>query len=527
MSAARLVPRYAALAAACALASGCSLLHPVGPDYHAPSATSATLDAARDKAFSPQSPPGPWWQLYGDPVLDGYVAEALRENRDLRAAATRIEATQSILDQAKAAQLPQTNVDLNGGRQRNWIYGSPVLLVFNAINASIGASYELDLFGRVRRSIESASASVEEQQFAFAATQIRVAASTVGYYVGACQANAAIAAAKRTVQVDQDMLDATQRLARHGATSELDVTRTQALLESNRAQLPALEAQRTAALYALAVMLGRQPDKYPPEAAQCQAPPTLAQPLPVGDGLALLRRRPDIAQAERALATATANIGVATADLYPDISLGASFGFSGSNLSNTFSTTGRTWTLGPVINWTFPNVAVAKAKIRAAGASADLAKTQYDNTVLNALKETGTALDSYARQLDRHAQLRQARDLSRKAFDQATQLHRHGAVPYLDVLTALKSLAQAEQQFVNASGEVAADQVAVFYALGGGWDGAAQRAADLAKAAAESRHDGAPADGADGAAGGSGAAGSDSAGTASAAARARQAPEAH
>lgn len=497
MSTARLALRHAALAATCALAGGCSLLPPVGPDYRAPDAISATLGAAHDKAFSPQSPPGPWWQLYRDPTLDSYVTEALRENRDLRAAATRIEATQSILDQAKAAQLPQTGINVNGGRQRNWIDGSPTLMVFNLINASIGASYELDLFGHVRRSIESASASVEEQQFAFAATQIRVAAGTVAGYVGACQANAALAAARRTVRVDEDMLAATQRLAGHGATSQLDVTRAQAELESSRAQLPALESQRMAALYALAVMLGRQPDSYPIQAAQCQAAPTLTQPLPAGDGLALLRRRPDVAQAERALASATANIGVATADLYPEVSLGASFGFSGSNLSNTFSTAGRTWTLGPVINWTFPNVAVAKAKIRAAGANADQAKALYDSTVLNALKETETTLDAYARQLDQHAQLRQARNLSRTALDQATQLHRRGAVPYLDVLIAQKSLAQAEQQFISAAGAVAVDQVAVFYALGGGWDDAAQRAADHAKAAAESRYNGARADSTD------------------------------
>jgi outer membrane protein, multidrug efflux system len=494
VSAARTPLRRAAIAAACLAASGCSLLHPVGPDYRAPAVTSATLDAAHSKAFSPQSPPGPWWQLYRDPVLNAWVEEALRENRDLRAAATRIETTRSMLDEARAAQLPQTSIDINGGRQRNWIYGSPVLMVFNSINASIGASYELDLFGRVRRSIESASASVEEQQFAFAAAQIRVAAGTVGYYVAACQANAALAAAKRTVQVDQDALATTRQLAGRGATSQLDVTRAQAQIENDRAQLPALESQRMAALYALAVMLGRQPDRYPPEAAQCQTPPTLAQPLPVGDGLALLRRRPDVAQAERALAAATANIGVATADLYPQVSLGASFGVSGSNMSNTFSTTGRTWTLGPLIQWTFPNVAVADAKIRAAGANADRAKSEYDGTVLNALKETETALDGYARELDRHAQLGQARDLTRTAFEQASRLYKHGVAPYLDVLVAQKSLAQAEQQLVNASGAVAADQVAVFYALGGGWDDAAQRAADQAKAAADSRHAGDSAD---------------------------------
>jgi outer membrane protein, multidrug efflux system len=494
VNAARYSRLCAALAAGCMLASGCSLLHPVGPDYKRPEPPKATLDAARSTAFSPQSPPGPWWKLYDDSILDGYVEEALRENRDLRGAASRIEIMQALLDQAKSAQFPSTTVSTNTARQRNWIDGSPYLLVYNSINASLGVSYELDLFGRIKRSIEAASASADEQQFAFAATQIRIVASTVGAYAGACQANAALAAAKRTVQIDEDSLNTTRRLAGGGVTSRLDVTRAKAQLEADRAQLPTIESQRMTALYALAVMLGREPAQYPEAAAQCQAPPAIAQPLPVGDGLALLRRRPDIAQAERALASATADIGVATANLFPQVSLGASVGFSGSNLSNTFSAIGRTWNIGPAMQWTFPNVAATEAQIRRAGALADLAKSNYDSTVLNALRETESALDRYASELDHQARLKEARDTSRTAFEEARQLYRHGVVPYLDVLSAQKSLAQAEQQRVNSAGAVSADQVAVFYALGGGWDDAAQKAAEQAKAAAESRVEGASAD---------------------------------
>jgi NodT family efflux transporter outer membrane factor (OMF) lipoprotein len=486
--------RRASLVAACAFASGCSFFHPVGPDYRSPAETAATLNAAKGKAFSPESPPGPWWRLYSDSILDGYVDEALRENRDLRAAASRIEMAQAQLDQAKSAQWPSTSVSANGGRQRDWIDGSPVLMIYNSINAKISASYELDLFGRIRRSIEAASASTEEQQFAFAATQIRVVASTVGAYVGVCQANASLASVRRTVQIDKDELATLQQLAKGGTTSQFDVTRARARLESDSAQLPTIEAQRMSSLYALAVLLGRQPDRYPAEAAQCQAPPTIARPLPVGDGLALLRRRPDVAESERALASATAGIGVAIANLYPQISLGASFGFSGSNMNNTFNTIGRTWSLGPLVQWTFPNVEATEAQIHQAGASADLAKASYDSTVLNALKETSSALDSYARELAHWDGLRQSRDSNRVALEQAQKLYRHGVVPYLDVLSAQKSLAQAEEQLVKSAGAVASDQVAVFYALGGGWDETAQAAAAQAMAAMHSRQTGAAAD---------------------------------
>jgi outer membrane protein, multidrug efflux system len=494
LSRARSLFRYAALVTGCAVAVGCSLIHPAGPDYHPPVPTNAALDASRGKAFAPESPPGPWWQLYRNSELDGYVAEALRENLDLRAAASRIEIMNSLVDEAKAARFPSTSVSASAERQRNWIDGSPFLMVYNAIGASLGVSYELDLSGRIRRSIESASASAEEQQFAFAATQIRVVADTVSAYVGVCQANAALVAAQQTVQIDTDSLAISQKLAKGGIAGQLDVTRARAQLEADEAQLPTIESQRQMALYALAVMLGRTPDRYPHEAVQCQVAPAIAQPLPVGDGLALLRRRPDVAESERALAAATANIGVATANLYPQVSIGASVGFSGSNLSNTFNAAGRTWSIGPALQWTFPNVAATEAQIHRAGASADLARSNYDKVVLNALKETESALNAYSKELERHATLQQARETSRVAFEQAKKLYLHGVVSYLDVLIAQKALAQAQEDLVNSAGVVSADQIAIFLALGGGWDDAAQRAADQARAAAESRQSGAGVD---------------------------------
>ncbi|WP_321967862.1 TolC family protein [Burkholderia cepacia] len=492
MSAARRF-RAAVVTAVSALAAGCSLLHPIGPDYRSPAQTDAMLGGASGAPFSPEAPPGPWWRLYRDPALDRYIDEALRENRDLRAAASRLQIAQAQLDQAEAAWLPTTSVTARAARARDSVPGVPGLHVSNTLSAALGVSYELDLFGRIRRSTEAATASVDAQQFAFAATQIRIAASTASAYAGACQSNAALAVARRTVQVDADTLETTQRLANGGSASQVDVIRARAQLASDRARLPVLDAQRTASLYALATLLGRQPDRYPREAAQCAAPPTLAQPMPVGDGLALLRRRPDIAQAERTLASATAGIGVAAAGLYPQISIGLSVGAIGTTPANALRANGRTWSVGPLMQWTFPNRAIADALLRQAGANADLAKTNYDATVLNALKETDSALDAYARELDHHDQLQQARDDNRAALAQVQRLYGRGATPYLDVLVAQKSLAEAEQQLVDSAGAIASDQIAVFAALGGGWDDAAQRAAEQAAAAAASRRDGAPA----------------------------------
>ncbi|WP_069357725.1 efflux transporter outer membrane subunit [Burkholderia cenocepacia] len=479
-----MLERLATIGVCACLAAGCSLFRPAGPNYKQP-AVSVTLGTSNQTAFSPDAPPERWWELYQDPVLNNYAETAMRENLDLRAAASRLSIAQALLDQTVAQQWPSTNVSTSLERSRGTM---PKVSVGNSISATLGASYEVDLFGRIRRATEASRANVEEQQFAFAATQIQVVANTISAYLGICNANAALNAAYRTIRVDRDTYVTTRRLAEGGTSSQLDVTRARAQLESDRASIPPLETQRSTALYALATLLGRQPSNPPPEALQCHKPPTLRRPLPVGDGLALLRRRPDVAQAERALAAATANIGVATANLYPQVSIGLSVGTAAPTLPDALRAASRIWSLGPMLQWTFPNQAIARAQLRETSATADLAMTTYDNTVLSALKEAETALQSYVWELDHQAGLQRTRDESQTAFDQAWQLYRQGATSFLDLLSAQKSLALSEQQLVVSKGALATDQVTVFLALGGGWNDYAQRAADNAKTAAERRN---------------------------------------
>lgn len=467
------------------LVSGCSLPHPLGPDYRRPD-TNATLSASSDNAFTLDTPPDHWWELYEDALLNTYASIALRENLDLRVAASRLLVAQSLLDQTSAQQWPSTDASVSFERSRGPMRGLGGR-VQNSMSASLSASYEIDLFGRIRRAMEASIANVEEQQFAFAATQIQIVANTITAYIEICNANAAIDAANRTIAIDNDTYFATQRLADGGSASRLDVTRARAQLESDRSSVPPLEAQRSAAQFALATLLGRQPSDAPTEATRCRKPPTLTRPLPVGDGLALLRRRPDIAQAERALASATASIGIATASLYPQITIGLSVGSTAPTIPDALRAASRTWSLGPVLQWTFPNQAIGRAQLREAGANADIAMTTYESTVLSALKETETALQKYARELDHYASLRRARDDNQLAFEQARKLYLQGATSFLDLLSAQKSLTVSEQQLVTSAGSVATDQVSVFLALGGGWNDFAQRAADQAKTAAEHR----------------------------------------
>lgn len=474
--------------------SACTLFHPIGPDARAPTppsgdakdpaAAGASIDAAEAKHFSADPLPGKWWQLYDDASLNEIVTEALAQNRDLRSTAATLEGARSALDEARAAWLPTTSLAVSDERERGDEYGVVGLHRHNAAAASLDISYEVDLFGRIRRAVEAANATYEAQQYAFAAAQLQLVANTVSAYALVCQDNQSLATTQRLIDLTQSQLDVTRKLAQFGASSNVDVLRAQAQLQTQQATLPTIRGQRQSALFALAILLGRPPTHYPASAAACMAPPQIHQALPVGDGMALLRRRPDVAEAERKLASATAGIGVAMAALYPQVSLGVGVGGQGTSLSGAMRATGRTWDFGPMIHWTFPNVVIARAQVKGQEASAHAALASYDQTVLTALKEADSALDSYARALEHDAALKQTRDTDREAYAQVQRLYLRGSSPYLDVLTAQQTLVDVEQQLVSSNATVSSDQVQVFKALGGGWGGSAQQAAIDAQAQA-------------------------------------------
>lgn len=462
--------------------AGCSWFHPVGPDYHAPGKPKALpLENADEAVFSRQAPVDAWWQLYRDPAVQSLVRQALHNNLDLRAAAASLRQSQAALDEARTQWLPSTDLSVSASRRRGNVYGSPLLQETSGFISGLTVSYELDLFGRIRRTVEQSRASEEAQQYAFVAAQLQVAASTVQAYALACQSQAQLDVANHSIAISRQLLEVTGRLASGGASSELDVTRARAQLASSQSAVAPLQAQRNGALYALAVLLGEPPEHPPAAAATCARPPTVQQVIPVGDGLALLRRRPDVNQAERELQVASAGIGVAKAALWPTVSIGLGYGGAGGTIPSMFEASDRTWSAGPLLHWTIPNRRLAHAQIASARAGLDVALARYDGVVLNALKETEGALDDYARALDHREALIKVRDADATALAQATRLYRRGASPYLDMLTAQQTLAGSEASLALADGAVAADQIAVFLSLGGSWDAKAQQAADEAQ----------------------------------------------
>ena len=487
MRASALVTRAGTLALAASLAA-CAF-SPVGPNYSVPAAAiinrpgagaafaQAPAAAASDASSSFVDAPLPphWWRLYQDPRLDALIEKALAHNTDLRMALANLRKAEAADDAVAGQKKPKLSVEGGPafGHVSGLTYLAPNYVPPSGWEYGVGASlsYEPDLFGRLQRAIEASHDDTDAAQAALDLVRVNVAAGTARAYADACATGLRIASAERSTELQKQALDISVRLQQAGRVGITDAARARSQLQVLRAAIPPLQARRQAALYRLATLTGDLPQDFSRDVGACVVPPRVAGAIPVGDGAALLRRRPDIRQAERQLAASTATIGVVTADLYPRVTLGLSVGSEG--LGNDFLGKDTfSYSIGPLISWTIPDTGVVRARIAQANASTEGALARFDGTVLTALRETETALDVYARELDRHAALQSARDESATVADQARRLYQSGRTGYLDALDAERGLASSEATLAASDAELADDQVSLFLALGGGWEAA-------------------------------------------------------
>jgi NodT family efflux transporter outer membrane factor (OMF) lipoprotein len=369
-----------------------------------------------------------------------------------------------VLRETRAGRLPTTDLSASASYGKEPGFDADTLY-----DAGLDASYQLDLFGGIRRAIEASRADVEALRAALDTTRISVAAETVRAYADACSAGQQLAVARESLRIQEQTFDLTRRLFEGGRGTALETGQAGAQLELVRSAVPTLEAQRQAALFRLSVLTGRPPAQYPAEAARCERAPALAGPIPVGDGAALLARRPDIRRAERELAAATARVGVATADLYPKVTLGGSVGLTSTSIGGLSSSDAFRFSLGPLISWSFPNTAVARARVAQAQASAAGALANFDGTWLQALQETETALTRYARELDRREGLRRGRGQAAEAARIARLRYQSGRESFQVVLDAERSLSAIEAELARSEAQLSDNLVSLFLALGGGW----------------------------------------------------------
>lgn len=431
---------------------------PAPPPTIAPPSASGPFAATPVASVTPL--PDDWWRLYEDPALDALVAASLAANADLRVAYANLDGARAALRGARAAQLPQTTIEsgltLDGTRAQP----SASAIPSTDWDVAATASWDVDLFGRLRAGALAARADAEAQQAALDGVRVAVVADTVQAYVELCGATRAIADARDISTAQERSLALVREQLSAGDVSPLELSQAATLAASTRAAIAPFEAQRANALYRLATLQGRPAGEARAFDIRCAASPRLRTAAPVGDGTALLLRRPDIREAERKLTAAAARIGVARADLYPRLNLGGALGL----LTGGFSATAT-----PLVSWAFPNQEPARAKLAQARASERAALASWDVAVLRALREVETALAAYDAEVRRNRDLAAASDAARDYARRATARVRLGDAASLLQTDAERAMASARLMQAQSDIAVAQAEVALFRALGGGW----------------------------------------------------------
>ncbi|MFP3926977.1 efflux transporter outer membrane subunit [Pseudomonas sp. W5-36] len=456
------------------LLSACTV---VGPDYTLPEKAAVNRpdlqgELAGSSTNVVSAPvPADWWRLYHDPKLDELVGQALVSSTDLRVAAANLQRARFQMNEADAAG--GWSGTAKAGAQRLQESGQAYLLpekvpVANVGDVGLTTSYQFDLFGVLQRGIEAAQANADATQAAADTARIMLVADVVRAYTQVCAANEERNIALHSLDLQKQGLSLTQRLRDAGRGDETQVTRSQTQFRSLRADLPRYEAAQKSALYRLSMLLARPLNQLPQGVAECAELPHIAQVMPVGDGAALLKRRPDVRQAERRLAMSTAAIGVATGELYPDISIGATVGTVGI-LDELGDPSTNRWGFGGVINWTIPSNG-ARARIHIAEASNQVALARFDGVVLNAIREAQTGLSQYTALLERRDALVETEESARQAADQTHRFFLAGRESFLADLQATRTYTDVTAQLAAANTQVAMGQIDLFLALGGGWE---------------------------------------------------------
>jgi multidrug efflux system outer membrane protein len=445
----------------------------VGPDYKAPDTAAAQLSAANDPAakaeFDRSRFESIWWKQFDDPVLNQLVSQSLQGNRELRVAFARLKAARAIRDDVSNDALPTVTSRVSSDLGKGQIPGQTDDRV-NSERYDLGLdmAWELDLFGRIQRQLEASEAQQDVAQADLQQLQVSLIAELVDAYGQLRGAQLREKIALANLKTQQDSRGITESLRDAGVGNDLDVVRADARLAQVEATVPQLQAEQVRARNRIATLLGQRPDALSVDLSPAQLP-AIAKALPVGDPGELLKRRPDVRSAERQLAAATANIGVATADLFPRVSLSGFLGFTAGRGSQLGSSAAQAWALGPSITWAAFDLGSVRARLRGANADAEGALANYEQQVLLALEESENAFSDYSKRQQRLLALLRQSEASRKAADLASIRYREGTVDYLILLDAERERLSAEDAQAQGEVDLYRGIVAIYKALGGGW----------------------------------------------------------
>lgn len=446
----------------------------VGPDYHAPqTGVPKSFVGAEPARYSADSTDiGAFWTVFGDPTLDDLVSDALRANHDLRIAVSRLDEARALRGAARLDLGP--TVTASGGYTEQLLSSSQAagtggVREVKGYDAGFDAFWELDLFGRARRALEASNAELDAARASLAGAQVAVTAELSRSYFELRGEQQRLAVARRNVDNQNETLALTRARLDVGRGTELDTSRANAQLAATRASIAPLEAAVARSIHRIGVLTGREPTALRERLALPADLPVVPEITAVGEPSQLLRRRPDIRVSERELAASTARIGIAVADLFPHVSFTGGLGLAATRFDDLGKAGSGTRLVAPGISWAAFDLGHVRARILAARAHSEGALAAYEQTVLRALQETEDALVTHARSRERLVQLAEAADSSRTAARLARLRFENGAVDFLQVLDAERTQLVAEDDLAQGRADTATSLVAVYKALGGGW----------------------------------------------------------
>lgn len=421
---------------------------------------------------TPESALGNWWTLLNDPGLTSLIDRAIKANLDLKVASSRLLEARAASRVSRAALMPSVSSTAAVQRERSGLTpGLPNVKPFetNIFQLGFDASWEIDFFGGRRRALEAAKADVAAIAEARRDTLVSLLAEVARNYSELRGFQRRIEILNRNVAVQRDSLEITKVRAAAGLNAPFDVERQIAQLESTRAVVPSLEAAKAQTIHRLSVLIGEEPGALLDELTPARPLPSIPPSVPVGLPADLLKRRPDIREAEARVAAATARVGVARADLFPKILLTGAAGRQATEPSGLTLGAANFFSLGPAITLPIFTGGRIRANIEVQKQRLDQALTQYRSTVLRSFEETENSLVSYGRERERQERLVAAVEASRQATILASELYTRGLSDFLAVLDAQRQQLTAEDDLAQSGTEVVTDLIALYKALGGGW----------------------------------------------------------
>ena len=453
------------------IASGCVT---VGPDYEAPeTVVPDRWEQAVSEEMSAEEPGFiRWWETLGDPQLSEYMDRAREGNPGLAAAVARIREARAFRAIAAGERVPDINGAGGANRTRTTESYVPPTgeRTDNVYEYGASASWEADVWGRVRRLIESADANLDASLESYRDVLVLLYAQVAVTYTNVRTTQQRIQYTTSNIKTQSDALKLVEDRNKAGLASDLEVRQAELNLYRTESFLPVLQAQLTAAINQLSVLLGEPPNALYSELVATKPIPAGKDQIFVGIPGDLVRRRPDIRAAERSLASQTAQIGVATAALYPQFSLGGSFSMISADFNDSGDWDNRNWSFGGIFSWNLFDGGRVRGRIDVEDARTEQLLQNYEQTVLDALNEVETSMSNFAREQQRVASLTKSALAAQESVRLVLILYRTGLTDFQNVLDMQRSLFEEQDQLAASEGAVTTNLIDIYTALGGGWD---------------------------------------------------------